>query len=686
LSNRLAQEKSPYLLQHADNPVDWFPWGDEALAKAKDENKPIFLSIGYATCHWCHVMAHESFEDDQVARLLNEKWVPIKVDREERPDLDQVYMAACQALTGQGGWPLSAFLTPEGKPFYAGTYFPKTSRFGRPGFIDLIEQLAAKWESDREIVTKAADQLTQALQDPAEMFSPGPKPGEDALERGYQQMARSYDPRYGGFGSAPKFPTPHNLNFLLRYNYRRQEPHALEMVERTLTAMRHGGIFDHLGLGFHRYSVDEKWLVPHFEKMLYDQALLALAYAETYQAAGKDIFGHVVEEIMTYVLRDMTDPGGGFYAAEDADSEGREGIYYCWTPDQVNQAIGPELGQVFCQYYDITTNGNFEDGLSIPHISRPLNNVADELGLTVEELSRQLAEAAKKLYEVREQRIHPLKDDKIITSWNGLMIAAMARAGRILGRPDYIQAAGKAAGFILENLKSPQNGLLRRYRQGRADHDGFAEDYAYMVFGLIELYEAGFNLFHLTEAIRLTEKMLDLFWDTDSGGLFFSGRDNETLVARKKEIHDGATPSANSVAAMNLARLGRLTGRTDFENKADDLMTVFSRMTMEYPMAHTHMLMAVDFAIGPTAEIVVVGNPDDDAARDMINAVHRRFLPHSVLLNKPDGPKAETLARAAEFTRDLTRVDARPTLYLCRDFACQRPVTTAQEAENLLSS
>ena len=685
MPNRLAREKSPYLIQHADNPVDWFPWGDEALAKARTENKPIFLSIGYATCHWCHVMAHESFEDDHVARILNEKWVAIKVDREERPDLDQVYMAACQALTGQGGWPLSAFLTPDGKPFYVGTYFPKTSRFGRPGFIDLTEQLAAKWASDPDIVSKAADQLTQALQDPAEMFTPGPKPGEDALERGYRQLSRSYDSRYGGFGSAPKFPTPHNLNFLLRYHYRHQDPQALEMVERTLTAMRQGGIFDHLGLGFHRYSVDEKWLVPHFEKMLYDQALLALAFAETYQATGKAIFGHVVEEIMTYVLRDMTDPGGGFYAAEDADSEGREGLYYCWTPDQVNREIGPELGQVFCQYYGITPEGNFEDGLSIPHISRPLTNVANELGLSVEELSRQLADAAKQLYEVREKRIHPLKDDKIITSWNGLMIAALARAGRALGRPVYVQAAAKAARFILENLSSSQGGLLRRFRDGRADHDGFAEDYAYMTFGLIELYEAGLDLNHLTEAIRLTEKMLDLFWDDSNGGLFFSGRNNETLVARKKEVHDGATPSANSVAAMNLIRLGRLTGRTDFESKADEIMTLFSRTTLEYPTAHTHMLMAVDFAVGPAAEIVVAGNSGDEVVQKMTRAVHQRFLPRSVLLHKPDGPGAEELARVAGFTKDLTLVDGRPTFYLCRDYACQKPVTSAEEAESLLS-
>ena len=529
-SNRLINEKSPYLLQHARNPVNWYPWGEAVFQKARQEDKPIFLSIGYATCHWCHVMAHESFEDEEVARILNKNYIAIKVDREERPDIDKIYMSVCQALTGRGGWPLTILMTPEGKPFFAGTYFPKTARMGMPGLIDILNQIAAMWEKDRARILKTGQEITNAIQPGSDPDSPAHVVSVDTLKKGYSQLASRFDPKWGGFGTAPKFPTPHQLTFLLRWHRRSADPQPLKMVEKSLDAMRHGGIYDQIGSGFHRYSVDEQWLVPHFEKMLYDQAMLAMAYIEVYQATGKARFGKVAREIFAYVLRDMTAPEGGFYCAEDADSEGKEGQFYVWTPAEIKGYLGDVLGDLFCRFYDITEKGNFEEGKSIPHMPLTLEAFAQREGMDPAKLDTALKDARARLFDIRKKRVHPLKDDKILTSWNGLMIAALAKGYQALGDEPYVDAARKAADFILKNLRTSDGRLLRRYRNGEAAYPGYLDDYAFMVWGLIELYEATFEVTYLEAAIALNREMIDIFWDKKGGGLYFTGKGNEALI------------------------------------------------------------------------------------------------------------------------------------------------------------
>jgi uncharacterized protein YyaL (SSP411 family) len=609
-------EKSPYLQQHAANPVDWFPWGEEAFAKASKEDKPIFLSIGYSTCHWCHVMAHESFEDEEVGRILNESFISIKVDREERPDLDMIYMAACQAITLKGGWPLSIFMTPESKPFYAGTYFPRTSRMGMPGFVDILRRVAAAWKDDRKALLEASDKITKGIQPRMEGES-GPSPGLETLDKAFKQLRQSFDAEWGGFGSAPKFPIPHNLTFLLRWHRRTGDTMALAMVEKTLDAMRRGGIYDQIGFGFHRYSVDKRWLVPHFEKMLYDQAMLAMAYTEAYQSTGKVRYGRVAEEILTYVLRDMTSAEGGFYTAEDADSEAKEGLYYVWTPAELREHLDKELADIFCRFYDIGPHGNFEEGRSILHIRAPLEEFAAREKMEVAELESLLAEGRERLLLARGRRVRPLKDDKVLTSWNGLMVAAMAKAYQAIGDPTLLGAAQGAVAFILAALRKPGPRLLRRYRQGDVAYPGYAEDYAFLVWGLIELYEATFEICYLEEAAALNHAMLDLFWDERGGGFFFSGGENEVLIKRSKEIYDGAVPSSNSVAALNLVRLEHMTGDGDLKSKAEQVTRAFAKRIRAYPSAYTQLLAALDFMIGPSREMVVVG----DAGREPNAAV-----------------------------------------------------------------
>jgi uncharacterized protein YyaL (SSP411 family) len=615
-SNHLIHEQSPYLLQHARNPVAWYPWGSEALEKAKREDKPIFLSIGYSTCHWCHVMAHESFEDEEVGRILNESFISIKVDREERPDLDMIYMAACQAITLKGGWPLSIFMTPESKPFYAGTYFPRTSRMGMPGFVDILRRVAAAWKDDRKALLEASDKITKGIQPRMEGES-GPSPGLETLDKAFKQLRQSFDAEWGGFGSAPKFPIPHNLTFLLRWHRRTGDTMALAMVEKTLDAMRRGGIYDQIGFGFHRYSVDKRWLVPHFEKMLYDQAMLAMAYTEAYQSTGKVRYGRVAEEILTYVLRDMTSAEGGFYTAEDADSEAKEGLYYVWTPAELREHLDKELADIFCRFYDIGPHGNFEEGRSILHIRAPLEEFAAREKMEVAELESLLAEGRERLLLARGRRVRPLKDDKVLTSWNGLMVAAMAKAYQAIGDPTLLGAAQGAVAFILAALRKPGPRLLRRYRQGDVAYPGYAEDYAFLVWGLIELYEATFEICYLEEAAALNHAMLDLFWDERGGGFFFSGGENEVLIKRSKEIYDGAVPSSNSVAALNLVRLEHMTGDGDLKSKAEQVTRAFAKRIRAYPSAYTQLLAALDFMIGPSREMVVVG----DAGREPNAAV-----------------------------------------------------------------
>jgi uncharacterized protein YyaL (SSP411 family) len=594
--NRLGKEKSLYLLQHAENPVDWYPWGDEAFDKAKKEDKPVFLSIGYSTCHWCHVMAHESFEDEEVGRILNESFVSIKVDREERPDLDMVYMAVCQAISLKGGWPLSVFMTPERKAFYAGTYFPRTGRMGMVGFLDVIKQIAHAWGNHRGPLLDASEKITAGIQ-PRPAVGSMSELGLDTLQKAYDQLAQAFDQKWGGFGSAPKFPTPHNLSFLLRWHKRSGEVRCLHMVEKTLDAMRCGGIFDHLGYGFSRYSVDERWLVPHFEKMLYDQAMLAMAYTDAFRATEAARHGRVAGEILTYVLRDMTSPEGGFYTAEDADSEGKEGLFYVWTPTEIKEHLGKDLGDLFCRFYDVGLHGNFEDGRSILHVRIPLEQFAARENIDVVELEKALEQARESLFFERKKRVHPLKDDKVLTSWNGLMIAAMAKAYQALGDQTYVDAAQNATRFILEKLRKSGPRLFRRYRQGEVAYPGYLEDYAFLVWGLIELYEATSESSYLKDAIALNHAMIDLFWDDNHGGFFYSGKENEILIKQGKEIYDGAIPSSNSVAALNLVRLGSITGDLALRELAEQLSGAFAKRIKAYPSAYTHFLIALDFMI-----------------------------------------------------------------------------------------
>ena len=689
--NRLVFEQSPYLLQHAANPVDWHPWGEEAFEKARREDKPIFLSIGYATCHWCHVMEHESFEDDEVAEVLNRHFVPIKVDREERPDVDRVYMSAVtQVLGGQGGWPLTVVLTPDRKPFFAATYIPKHGRFGRPGLMELAPEIARVWKEERQKVVDTADRIAEAL-GKVSGGAPGGELGLADIEQAAAQFAREFDPIHGGFGSAPKFPVPHNLSLLLRVADRTGKDHPRGMAEATLRAMRQGGIHDHIGFGFHRYSTGAEWLGPHFEKMLYDQALLAVAYIEAFQVTRKAEYERTAREIFTYVLRDMTSPEGAFYSAEDADSEGEEGKFYLWTPAEVLSVLGEEAGKFFAEIHNITEDGNCRDeatgastGSSIPHLRKPIREIAAEHGMGEEELLSRLGDSRAKLFAAREKRIHPLKDDKILTDWNGLMIAALARGAMALGAPEYAAAARRAADYILGHLRTGEGRLLKRSRNGQAGLPAHLEDYAFLIWGLTDLYEATFAVGYLEQANALQETLLDHFWDPADGGFFQTADDAEGLLVRGKEIYDGATPSGNSVAAYNLLRIGRMTGNSDYEQRAGQTLKAFSANIARIPHAHSFALMAVDFAAGPGLEIVIAGPAGSPGVQAMADAVRQAFLPRAVLLHRPEGD-APAITKLAPFTRDQVPRSGAVTGYICRDFTCREPITSLGEFRRALS-
>jgi uncharacterized protein YyaL (SSP411 family) len=683
--NRLIHEKSPYLLQHAENPVDWYAWGEEAFEKAKKEDKPIFLSIGYATCHWCHVMAHESFEDEDVAQVLNTYFIAIKVDREERPDIDKIYMSVCQAMTGRGGWPLSVFMTHEGKPFFAGTYYPKLSRMGMPGFIDILTKIAFLWKNDRNQLLETSETITKHLASISDSGASSVALDLETLKKGYKQLELTFDPNWGGFGTAPKFPTPHNLTFLLRWHKRSGDSEALNMVEKTLDAMRRGGMFDQMGFGFHRYSVDERWLVPHFEKMLYDQALLAIAYIEAYQVTGNAKYARVAHEIFTYVTRDMRSPLGGFYSAEDADSEGSEGLFYLFTPHEIIKHLGIEQGNLFCRFYNITENGNFEEGRSILHMPMAFQVFAEKEGMDVQKLEKALEDARKKLLAIRKRRIHPQKDDKILTSWNGLMITAFAKGYQAFGIQTYADAARMAADFILKNLKTSNGRLLRRYRQGDAAYPGYLDDYAFLIAALLDLYEATFEVSYLKEAIELNEAMVDIFWDNRSGGLFFTGQGNESLIARSKEVYDGALPSGNSVAALNFLRISRMTGNIKLEQKSEQLIRVFSEQVADQPMAYTQLLVALDFMIGPSQEIVIVGDPTLRNTQAMIQAVQRNFFPNKVLLVRSQGAEGKKLASLSPFIEAMSSKNNQPIVYVCENYTCKTPIKNVDTLKAILN-
>lgn len=684
--NRLAKEQSPYLLQHADNPVDWYPWGKEAFQTAKEHNKPIFLSIGYSTCHWCHVMEHESFEDDSVAKLLNENFISIKVDREERPEVDHLYMSVCQAMTGSGGWPLTIFMSPDKEPFYAGTYFPKDRRGNRPGMYQLVPALADAWKNKREEVTTSMDRIKKYLQDSNRKTSIG-ELNENILRDTYTHFMNRYDHVNGGFGRAPKFPSPHNLIYLLRYHHLSGEKTALLMVEKTLKEMRRGGIFDHLGFGFHRYSTDPEWLVPHFEKMLYDQAMLILAYLEAYQLTGDPFYKSVVREISTYILRDMTDPKGGYYSAEDADSEGEEGKFYVWTAEEISALLGDKDGEKFQEMFNVQKSGNFRDEATgtksknnILHKTKSDKDIASGLKMLQEDVDSFVEYSRSELFNHRENRIHPLKDDKILTDWNGLMIAAMAKAGAVLNDDNYKNHAKKAADFILENLRKNDGRLYKRYRNGEAGLPGHLDDYAFMIWGLIELYEATFEIRYLKEAVQLSKLMVEDFWDQKNHGFFLGREGDEDLLIRAKTGYDGAIPSGNSVAATCFQRLGRFTGETKLLDIADQTIQIFGTEAERAPRGFTHLLTAFLFDSANPKEIVVVGNSNDDETALALEKIRSSYYPHRVLLFKDTADKNESLTEIANWTASQYSFEGKTTFYVCENFSCKQPTTDINKA------
>ncbi len=628
-------------------------------------------------------MERESFEDLEVAELLNQNFIAVKVDREERPDVDQIYMSVCQALTGQGGWPLTIIMTPEQRPFFAGTYFPKHSKYGRPGLMDVLEQIAQLWQSEQPKLLEIGNQLTSKIQ--AEVGArPGTLPA-DVLDKAYQLFLRSYDTRYGGFGDAPKFPTPHNLMLLLRYWKKTGEPKALSMVEETLDSMHRGGIYDHVGFGFARYSTDRQWLVPHFEKMLYDNALLAMAYLETYQINRNARFGRIAKEIFTYVLRDMTSPEGAFFSAEDADSEGAEGKFYVWQPREVYDILGPIDGELFCRYYDITEEGNFE-GAGIPNlIHQDPVKFAGELDIDLKDLVEGLEKCRKILFTEREKRIHPHKDDKILTSWNGLMIAALAMGGRILGDEQYTRAAARAMKFIEQSLRRQDGRLLARYRQGEAAYPAYLEDYAFAVWGLLELYASTYESAYVQRAMELTEDMIELFFDRENGGFFFYGKDSEQLLSRPKEIYDGAIPSGNSAATVNLLRLARLTGNDKYQQIAEKQFRTFAGNLGSYPAGHAFFLVGAYLNQEAPLEIVLSGKNSAPDLKHMIAAVQQKFLPNAAILVRLEDQINDQVESLLPLLKEKAAQGGKATAYVCKNLACRPPVTNLKQLLEIIS-
>jgi uncharacterized protein YyaL (SSP411 family) len=677
-TNRLILEVSPYLLQHAHNPVNWFPWGEDAFRAAREEGKLIFLSIGYSTCHWCHVMEEESFDDLDVATALNENFISIKVDREERPDIDNIFMTVCQAMTGSGGWPLTIVMTPEKKPVFAGTYFPKTSRLGMPGLMEILPGIVEAWRNKPDEFERVAERIESALLEMENNRVGGEDLSLPAIETAYSQLDNNYDPLRGGFGQAPKFPTPHNLTFLLRMWKRSGDDRALEMVKKTLTEMRLGGIYDHIGYGFHRYSTDPDWLVPHFEKMLYDQALLSIAYIEAFRATGDPDFSRTAHEILTYVLRDMTSPEGGFYSAEDADSEGEEGKFYTWSTKEILKVLDGEEGRFFIETFNAEEDGNFSaelPGLNILHLKKSLRQLAVDTGMNPASLERRIEDGRSKLFRSRKGRIHPIKDDKILTAWNGLMISAFSKGYQTFSEERYLIAAQRAADFILSNMTDDSARLVRRYRQGVASLPAHVNDYAFLVQGLLDLYEASFDVRHLKEAIRLVDLMVDLFWDDDEGALFYTAVDSEKLLIRRKEIYDGAIPSGNSVASLNFLRLWRITARADYGEKAEKILRAFSGQVASHPSAYTQLMSSVDFNLGPSYEVVISGKSGSVDTRSMIRALQSEYIPNKVVIFRPTGKESD-ITEIADYTANQTDIDGQATAYVCQNFACKRPTTS----------
>ena len=676
--NHLANELSPYLLQHANNPVDWFPWGEEAFNKAKELDRPIFLSIGYSTCHWCHVMEHESFEDDSVAKLLNDNFVSIKVDREELPEIDHLYMSVCQAMTGSGGWPLNIVMTPQKEPFFAGTYFPKDRRGGRSGMLQILPMISEAWATKRDDIMISVNQVKNYL-DKVNSKPAGDNLTEELVTSAYDQFRNGFDEEYGGFFRAPKFPSPHNLIFLMRYHYSYNNQFALDMVIKTLKQMRLGGIYDQIGFGFHRYSTDKHWLVPHFEKMLYDQAMIAMAYMEAFHITGDTVFENTTKEIFNYVLRDLTSKDGGFFSAEDADSEGEEGKFYTWTKQEIEEVLGKSLSEDFNTIFSIESDGNFNDessgkknGGNIPH----LNDFEFYNQSSIES-------ARKKLFDKRKNRIHPLKDDKILTDWNGLMIAALARASIIFQEPSYLEAAIKSSSFVLNKI-SKNGKLLKRFRNNQAAINSHLDDYAFITWGLLEIYEATFDSKYLSKSLDLMNIMVEDFWDEKNGGFFLGADQSEKLIVRTKTAYDGAIPSGNSVAVMNMLKLSRITGNVKWAELSEKTIRAFSEDIYRAPTGYTLMLSAFLFDTNKSKEIVIVGNGEDNKTKEFINSFHSKYAPHKILLFKDTSLNNNQLEQLANWTSTQYSIDDKPTAYICKNFACNQPTNDLKIALSLL--
>lgn len=671
-ANRLIHETSPYLRQHAHNPVDWYPWGDEALAQARELDKPIFLSIGYSACHWCHVMERESFEDPKTAELMNAHFINIKVDREERPDLDQIYMSAVQMLTQHGGWPMSVWLTPALEPFHGGTYFPPEPRYGMPSFSQVLLAVAAAWRDRREEVEAGADRLTGHLRELGEVPRSEGSPG--GIEEAARQIVPLIDRVNGGIGRAPKFPHSVEMRLLLRAHARSGSDEFRDLVVLSLEKMISGGIYDQVGGGFHRYSTDERWLVPHFEKMLYDNALIPIACLEAYQLTGRETLRRATVETLDYVLREMTSQDGAFHSTQDADSEGVEGKFFVWRKEEILSVLGPEKGEIFCYVYDVTPEGNWEHQ-NILNMPKPLDQACKLLGRSIEEVTAILAEGKCKLFGERSKRVPPARDDKILTAWNGLMIDTFAVAARVLGKGHYRDAAVRATQFILGRMRTVDGLLLRTYKDGRAKLNAYLDDYACLLQGLVSVYEATFDSNWIVEALALAERMIDQFWDPAEGGFFYTGNDHETMIVRMKDASDNATPSGNAMAAMALARLTKLTGRTDLAEKLERLFAVFGSVLARSPLASAQMWLALDLYRGPTAEIAIITSPNSPDPGPYLEAIYRHFLPNKVVAGKPDGADSGPVA----LLDYKSAVDGQSAVYLCENFACQRPATTSAD-------
>ncbi|MDQ3011210.1 MAG: thioredoxin domain-containing protein [Acidobacteriota bacterium] len=684
-TNQLIHETSPYLLQHAHNPVDWHAWNDETLERAKREDKPILLSIGYSACHWCHVMEHESFEHEAIAKLMNDNFINIKVDREERPDLDAIYMNAVQMLTGRGGWPMTVFLTPEGVPFYGGTYYPPVDRGGMPGFPRILISIAEAYRTNRDEIAKSATSILGELK---RIDAIKPQEGElnqEILDQAASNLLRLLDPIYGGFGRAPKFPPSMTLTFLLRQYHRNNQQAVLDAVELTLKKMANGGMYDQLGGGFHRYSVDEKWLAPHFEKMLYDNALLSRVYLDAFLVTGNEFYKRIATETLDYVRREMNDAGGGFYSSQDADSEGEEGKFFVWSSKEVEGLLGTPLSgtgdaKLFCRYFDVSEFGNFE-GQSILHVDEDAGTIAKLMGVTVDRLNEAIARGKQILFDAREQRIKPFRDEKMLTAWNGLMLRSFAEAARVLNRKDYLEVAVNNAIFLLKELKRDGR-LLRTHKDGASKLNAYLEDYAYLADGLLALYEATFDVRWFEEAQALVETMIEQFWDETDSGFFFTGADHETLITRTKDFYDNAIPGGNSVAALVLLRLSHLTGKQEYRQKAEQILKLLAPAMRRSPSAFGHLLCALDYDLSSPYEIAIIASPEAQDAQALIDAVFNRYLPNKVVaLAAPDDAHVPQVIKLLE---GRGQVAGKATAYVCQNFTCEAPITDAARLkENL---